>query len=59
MTPQAPDLVSSFGVAKTSTLKLGTNAITCVTDAEEVAEYSTFGICSKNILLSFCERFKL
>ncbi len=59
MTSQAPCLVSSFGVAKTSTHTLGTSAITLVTDAEELAEHLRPGICSKNMVLPFCERFKL
>jgi hypothetical protein len=37
MTPHAPVLVSSFGVAKTSTYPLGTSAITLVTDTAELA----------------------
>jgi hypothetical protein len=47
MTPEVPFLAPFFRAARTATLTLGTNAITWVTDAEELAEYSTAGICSK------------
>ncbi len=47
MIPQVPFLVSSFGVAKTSTYTLRTSAITLVTEAEELAEHIRPGICSK------------
>jgi hypothetical protein len=57
MTPQAPFLVSSFEVAKTPTHTLGTSAITLVTDAEELAEHLRPGICSKKVILPFCEHF--
>jgi hypothetical protein len=59
MIPEVPFLARSFRAARTATLKLGTNAVTWVTDAEELAEYSTSGICSKNMVLPFCERSKL